>query len=76
MTTLFDFVTVACFLAMAGAFFFLTEREPRTMLHLLIAGTAFAVANQLGNAEYVVAGWVVLVAGAGYAAYILRRDKA
>ncbi len=73
MTTLFDFVTVACFLAMAGAFFFLTAREPRTMLNLLVAGTAFAAANQLGNADYVILGWVVLAAGAGYAASIIRK---
>ena len=71
--TLFDFVTVACFLGMAGAFFSLTARQPRTLLHLLLAGIAFAVANQLGNAGYDLLGSILIIAGIGYAIIIIRQ---
>jgi hypothetical protein len=71
--TLFDFVTVACFLAMAGAFFMLTARQPRTLLHMLLAGIAFAVANQLGNAGYDLLGSILIIAGIGYAVIIVRQ---
>ena len=71
--TLFDFVTVACFLAIAGAFFMLTARQPRTLLHLLLAGIAFAVANQLGNADYAFFGFVLIIVGAGYAIIVIRQ---
>ena len=69
--TLFDFATVACFLAMAGGFFILTARQPRTLLHLLLAGIAFAVANQLGNAGYELFGLLLIAVGVGYAAIIV-----
>jgi len=71
--TLFDFVTVACFLAIAGAFFMLTARQPRTLLHLLLAGIAFAVANQLGNAGYDFFGLILIVVGIGYAVIVIRQ---
>ena len=71
--TIFDFATVACFLAMAGAFFMLTARQPRTLLHLLLAGIAFAVANQLGNADYTFLGLVLIIVGAGYAIIAIRQ---
>lgn len=72
MVTLFDIVTVACFLGMAGAFFMLTARQPRTLLHLLVAGIAFAVANQLGNAGYAFLGLILIIAGIGYAIIVIR----
>ena len=73
MVTLFDFVTVACFLGMAGAYFMLTARQPRTLLHLLLAGISFAVANQLGNAGYDLLGSILIVAGIGYAIIVIRQ---
>ena len=74
MATLFDYVTVACFLGMAGAFFILTAREPRTLLHLLVVGAAFAIANQVGNAGYTVLGLVLIIAAIAYAAMIIRQN--
>ena len=71
--TLFDFATVACFLAMAGAFFMLTARQPRTLLHLLLAGITFAVANQLGNTGYDFFGLILIVVGIGYAVIVIRQ---
>jgi hypothetical protein len=73
VTTLFDYATVACFLGMAGAFFLLTARQPRTLLHLLLAGIAFAVANQLGNAGYDLLGSILIIAGIGYAGIVIRQ---
>ena len=75
MVTMFDFVTVASFLAMAGAFFLLTAREPRTLLHLLVVGVAFAIANQVGNAGYTVLAVVLIIVGIAYAAMIIRQTS-
>ena len=69
-------MTVACFLGIAGAFFMLTERQPRTLLHLLLAGVAFAVANQLGNAGHTISAVILILAGIAYAAIIVRASSA
>jgi hypothetical protein len=75
MITLFDYATVACFLCLVGAYFLLTARRPRTLLHLLLAGIAFAIANQLGNAGYILLGAILLCVGIGYAIIVVRSDK-
>jgi hypothetical protein len=74
MATLFDYVTVACFLGMAGAFFILTAREPRTLLHLLVVGVAFAAANQVGNAGHAILAVALIIIGVVYAAMIIRKN--
>jgi hypothetical protein len=74
MTTLFDFVTLACFLAMAGAFFMLTARQPRTLLRVVLAGVAFAIANQLGNAGYVFFALILIIVGIGYATIVILQE--
>ena len=76
MVTLFDFATVACFFGLVGAFFLLTARRQRTLLHLLPSGIAFAVANQLGNAGYGLSAVILIIAGIGYAVIIVRAEKA
>ena len=76
MVTLFDFATVACFLGLVGAFFLLTARRHRTLLQLLLSGIAFAVANQLGNAGYILSAAILIIAGIGYAVIIVRSEKA
>ena len=75
MVTLFDFATVACFFGLVGAFFLLTARRQRTLMHLLLSGIAFAIANQLGNADYVISAVILIIAGIGYAAIIVRAEK-
>ena len=75
MVTLFDFAAVACFLGLVGAFFLLTARRCRTLLHLLLSGAAFAVANQLGNADHGLSGMILIIAGIGYAVIIVRTGK-
>ena len=74
LATWFDLVTLACFLGMAGAFFLLTERRPRTLVHLLLAAIAFAVANQLGNAGYALFGGILIVIAIGYTVMVIRRE--
>jgi hypothetical protein len=72
MLSLFDFLTVACFIGVAIGFFVLTEREPRKLLHLLLSGVLFAVANQLGNNGSTLFGLVLILAGIGYSVFVIR----
>jgi hypothetical protein len=72
MTTTFDILTVACFVVMTVAFFVLRPKNPRTLLHLLLSGVLFAVANQVGNAGYTLLGLALIAAGAGYSVLVLR----
>jgi len=69
---LFDFLTVACFFSMVIAFFLLTKRDPKTLIQLFLSGLAFAVANQAGNAGWTIVALILVVAGAGYAAFVIR----
>ena len=73
MTTFFDLVTVACFVAMAVGFFQLTDRDTRTLVHLILAGIVFAVANQVGNHGANALAAVLILAGIGYAFVVVRR---
>lgn len=72
MNTIYDFLTVACFIGLVCCFFLLTERHPRTLAYLLIAGLVFSVADQLGNAGSSLLAAIMIVAGVGYAALIIR----
>ncbi len=73
MTTFFDVVTVTCFVAMAIGFFQFTDRDTRTLVHLVLAGIVLAVANQVGNSGGTILALIMIVAGAGYAALVVRR---
>ena len=66
MVTLFDIVSVASFIGLAVAFFFWTQRDNRTLLHFVISGVVFAVANQVGNAGQTMFAFVLLIAGIAY----------
>ena len=72
MTTLFDFLTVGCFIGLVIGFFQLTERDLRTLLHLLLSGIAFAIANQVGNAGSNLLAFVLIGAGVGYAVLVIQ----
>jgi predicted branched-subunit amino acid permease len=72
LTTFFDFLSVICFIGLVIAFFQLTERDMRTLAHLLLSGIAFAVANQVGNAGSTFLAIVLVGAGVGYAALVVR----
>jgi len=73
MTTLFDVVTVTCFVGLVIAFFQFTDRETRTLVHFILAGVVFAVANQVGNAGSAVLAGLLMVAGVAYAAIVVKR---
>jgi predicted branched-subunit amino acid permease len=72
MITPFDLLTVACFIGVVIAFFRWTEREPRTLVHLLLCGVVFAVANQLGNDGSTLFALVLVVAGVGYSVLVIK----
>jgi hypothetical protein len=73
MTTFFDVVTVSCFAALVIAFFQFTDRQTKTLLHFVVAGFAFAVANQVGNAGGTILALVLIFAGVGYVGLMVRR---
>ena len=72
-TTVFDILTVTCFIGLVVAFFQFTDRERTTLLHFLLAGVVFAVANQVGNGGHYDLAGVLVVAGIAYAAVSARR---
>ena len=75
MTSYFDIVTVTCFAALVFAFFQFTDRQTRTLLHFVLSGIVFAVANQVGNAGANVLAVILILAGAGYAALVARNSQ-
>jgi hypothetical protein len=71
--TLFDFITVACFIGLVIAYFKFAPRDDyRTLAQLLLSGAVFAVANQVGNAGFYLLASVLVIAGAGYALLVIR----
>jgi hypothetical protein len=75
MVTLFDIVSVASFIGLVLAFLIWTERDTRTLLHFVVAGVVFAVANQVGNAGQTFFAFVLIIAGIGYA-FVMTRSPA
>ena len=73
METIFDVITVGCLFAIVLAYFWFAANNLRALLHLLISGAAFAVANQAGNAGYFLIATLLILAGIGYAAIIIRQ---
>lgn len=72
MITAFDFLTVACFVCLVMTFFLWTAHDTRTLLHLLISGVAFAIADQVGNNGLTLFALALIVAGAGYALLVVQ----
>ncbi len=73
METAFDILTVACFAGLVIAYFQFSKRDIRTLMHLMISGAAFAIANQMGNAGLSMFALILIVAGAGYAALVVQK---
>jgi hypothetical protein len=73
MKTFFDVVTVTCFAALAIGFFQFTDRSTRTLVHFVLAGVVFAVANQVGNGGGTILALILIAAGTGYAVLAVRR---
>jgi len=72
MTTFFDIVTVTCFAGLVIAFFQFTDRETRTLVHFILAGVVFAVANQVGNGGSMILALILILAGVTYAVLVAR----
>ncbi|MCP3442059.1 XrtV sorting system accessory protein [Bradyrhizobium sp. CCGUVB14] len=73
MATVFDVVTVTSFVGLVIAFFQFSDREIRTLMYLTLAGIVFAVANQVGNAGYYILASILVLAGIGFAALVIKR---
>jgi hypothetical protein len=73
MTTFFDVITVTCFAGLVIAFFQFTDRDTRTLVHLILAGIVFGVANQVGNRGLTALALILILAGVGYAFVVVRR---
>jgi hypothetical protein len=77
MQTVYDFVTVICFLCIVVTFFMFTEGGVKVLGHFMLPAAAFAIANQVGNhagdnlAMNVLA-VILIVAGIGYTFVIVR----
>jgi hypothetical protein len=72
MISVFDYLTVACFAGLVIAFLQFTERDTRTLVHLMISAVALAIADQVGNAGRPLLALVLIVAGAGYAWIVVQ----
>jgi hypothetical protein len=68
MDTLFDVVTVTCFVGLVLAFFRFTNRTRRTLIEFVAAGLALAVANQVGNAGETVLAVALILGSLGFVA--------
>jgi hypothetical protein len=73
MTTFFDLITIACFVGMVIVFYQFTDREIRTLIHFMVTGVVFAVANQVGNAGSAVLATTLIFAGVAYVVLLVRR---
>jgi hypothetical protein len=73
--TVFDIVTVTCFVGLVIAFFQFTSRDTRVLMHFLLSGILFAVANQIGNQGSVLLASILVVAGIAYAVLVATRTS-
>jgi hypothetical protein len=48
--TVYDFVTVACFICIVVTYFMFTEGGMKILARFVLSAAALAVANQVGNA--------------------------
>lgn len=60
MQTVFDWITVAIFIATAGTFFYRTQYEWPPLYKYLALSVGCAFANYLGNSGYVFAALILI----------------
>ena len=72
MITVFDVITVGCFIGLVVVFFRFTSQDKRTLLQFLLSGIVLAIANQVGNAGSVALAGALVAAGLGYAFLNIR----
>jgi hypothetical protein len=74
MVTVFDVITVTCFIGLAVVFFRFTNHGTRTLLQFLLSGVILAIANQVGNAGSIFLAIALVVAAVGYACLNVRQQ--
>lgn len=77
MNTVYDFVTVICFILAVLTYFMFTEGGMRVLAHFMLPAAAFAIANQVGNhagsnVPMNVLAVILIAAGIGYIYIIVR----
>ncbi len=77
MQTVYDFVTVICFLCIVVTYFMFTEGGMKVLGHFMLPAAAFAIANQVGNhagdnLPMNALAIILIVAGIGYTFIIVR----
>ena len=72
MITVYDAVTVVCFVCVVLTYFMFTECGMKILAHFMLPAAAFAIANQVGNAGMNVLAIVLIAAGIGYTYIIVR----
>jgi predicted permease len=75
MSTLFDVLTVTCFIGLVIAFFQFTSRDNRILMHFMLPAVLFAVANQVGNHGSAALAAILMVAGIVYAVLITIKSS-
>jgi hypothetical protein len=75
MSTIFDVVTVTCFIGLVIAFFQFTSRDNRILMHFVLSGVIFAIANQVGNRGSTLLAAILIVAGVVYAVLVVSRTN-
>jgi hypothetical protein len=79
MQTVYDFVSVICFICIVLTYFMFTEGGMKVLVHFMLPAVAFAIANQLGNhagndVPMNVLAVILIVAGIGYTFIIVRHS--
>jgi len=79
MQTVYDFVTVVCFICVVVTYFMFTEGGMKVLAHFLLPAAAFAIANQLGNHAgdnmmMNALAVILIIAGIGYTFMIVRHS--
>ena len=77
MQTIYDFVTVICFILTVLTYFMFTQGGTRILAHFMLPAAAFAIANQVGNhaghdAPMNLLAIILIAAGIGYLFMIVR----
>jgi len=75
MVTLFDGITVACFIGLVVIFFRFTDQHTRTLLQFLLSAVVLAIANQVGNAGSTLLAAALVFAAVGYAFLNIRQRE-
>jgi hypothetical protein len=77
MQTVYDFVTVICFILAVLTYFVFTQGGMKVLAHFMLPAAAFAIANQVGNhagsdVPMNLLAIILISAGIGYIYIIVR----